>query len=41
MMVMTKILNDLLERIFPNVSLLLRKLLTAACYQINSSHLHQ
>ena len=37
--VMTPVLNDLLQRMFPNVSLLWRKLLPAACYQ-NSSHSH-
>ena len=37
--VMTLVLNDLLERMFPNVSLLLRKLQTPPCYH-NSTHLH-
>ena len=37
--VMTPVLNDLLQRMFPNVSLLWRKLLPAACY-LNSSHSH-
>ena len=38
--VMTPVLNDLLQRMFPNVSLLWRKLLPATCYQ-NSSHSHK